>query len=171
MYFSCFAKKSTKRRRPRGAEFLAPARKAAPLETPGAHRHHYGTSCTTILSVKKCSDFLTDYSAEKTVILTFNLFRNHFDARRGIPKGAALVREQPASAPLWPPSLVTFLFGDKKVTLPHPRDFALQNFSTTPVECGKVSCGKICGKNSFHKACGKVIIIHIWPVDKKVLRA
>ena len=57
MYFSCFAKKSTKRRRPRGAEFLAPARKAAPLETPGAHRHNYGTSCTTILSVKKCSDF------------------------------------------------------------------------------------------------------------------
>ena len=36
MYFSCFAKKGTNRRRPRRAEFLAPARKAAALGTPYA---------------------------------------------------------------------------------------------------------------------------------------
>ena len=37
------------------------------------------------------------------------------NARRGFPKGAALVREQPASAPLWSPSFGTFLGETRKV--------------------------------------------------------
>ena len=37
--------------------------------------------------------------------------------KEGDLRRAALVREQPVSAPLWLTSLVTFLFSDKKVTL------------------------------------------------------
>ena len=49
--------------------------------------------------------------------------RGIVNARRGIPKGEALVREQPASAPLWPHSLVTFLAGQESNTLPHLQEF------------------------------------------------
>ena len=42
--------------------------------------------------------------------------RGIVSARRGFPKGAALVRELPASAPLWPHSLVTFLAGQESNT-------------------------------------------------------
>ena len=57
MYFSCFAKKSTKRRRPRGAELIAPAIKAAPLETPGAHLRWLRSTLTSILFMQKMSRF------------------------------------------------------------------------------------------------------------------
>ena len=57
MYFSCFAKKSTKRRRPRGAELLAPASKAAPLETPGTHLRSFWSTLTYILFGQKMSRF------------------------------------------------------------------------------------------------------------------
>ena len=77
MYFSCFAKKSTKRRRPRGAELIAhlraksrprrlrsetrlraqPQSKPPPLETPGAHFRWCWSTLTYILFGQKMFRF------------------------------------------------------------------------------------------------------------------
>ena len=58
MYFSCFAKKSTKRRRPRGAELLAPASKAALLKNlSDTHLRWRWSTLTYILFVQKMFRF------------------------------------------------------------------------------------------------------------------
>ena len=117
---------------------LAPASKAAPLETPGAHRHHCGTSCTTDRSDKKCPDFLPELwcgvrlllaaerrersrrqeqdrddvpSRRESVMQFFRCARERY-----IGEGAFVVREHGISASPMTISLVTFLFGNKKVT-------------------------------------------------------
>ena len=52
----------------------------------------------------------------------------------GFQRGRLCARERPASAPLWLISLVTFLFSDKKVTLPHLQEFCTPKFFHSP--CG-----------------------------------
>ena len=98
-------KKVTKEIGLRSAEFCAPAQKAASLRI---HRHAFmrvsehlngqPTSCTLAVTL------LSPPCRKKLQLQTYNIV-----ARRGIPKGAALVREQPASAPLWLTSFGTFL--------------------------------------------------------------
>ena len=107
-----------------------------------------------------------DFSAESDKFCPLRCARGIVNARWGIPKGAALVREQPASAPLWPHSLVTFLAGQESNTLPHLQEFFTPKVFHNPCGMWKESLWKKCAFNflqqslwissSFqHLACGE----------------
>ena len=93
MYFSCFGKKSTKRSRNKGGA----SSKCAPLSIPSRFAGTAAIPCSTLLS-------------------------GCVKAPREILKRAYLARGSVTLAPLKLTSLVTFLFSDKKVTIPPGMD-------------------------------------------------
>ena len=134
MLLSCSAKKVTKERGIGEALRLgAPARRAALPYVPhparsidtsgGSYRVRLGrlriitkADCSTTSALPKISDVAVQLPFGQKVGTLFvrigfwlRCSRAIENARQGFPKGAALVREQPASAPLWSLSFGPFL--------------------------------------------------------------
>jgi len=84
----------------------------------------------------------------------------------GFSRGRLLRAGAINAAPLEPTSLVTFLFGHKKVT---HKNFLSKKFSTVLVECGNFGCGKVAQQFSMNKSCGKLGKLPHRAVDKKAL--
>ena len=182
MFFSCFGKKRTKRSRHReGAECRAPARQSRPslCTHPGAHFRWLWSTLTEILHCQISTPGSTDGKISairrKRIQKRFRPGRERGLGGEWLGVGVAVFVYYSSIDRLrinaLPPAdfFGYFLVRRQESNITALKNFIIKNFSTTPVECGEICCGKILTKNCLHRGCGKVIVFNIRAVDKNAL--